>query len=284
MRNDVQAIGICRWSYPSDSRGFRRTDANQEDTRRRLYAPERLEHRLFLLKHVMLPALRHQTDPDFTLIFLMGDQLPEPWRGRLLELIGTVPQIRPVFAEEGRDQFDVCRTAIDAVRRDDVAATAQFRLDDDDAVSVHFIAKARRLFALQRPLFAQHGLLGLDFCRGFVFRADARRCGFSPVSMRFWAPGMVLFIGPQHESCVLDFHHLQIWHHMPALTWMNRPMFVRGAHHDNDSGISNLGRRSRTFRFPQHRIEPHMRKHFGIDVPRLRAAWQARKTEFLRAA
>jgi hypothetical protein len=166
----------------------------------------------------------------------------------------------------------------------DVAATAQFRLDDDDAVSVRFIEQALALFALQRPLFEQNGLLGVDFCRGFLFRMHEDRCSFAPVSMRFWAPGMMVFIGAQHSRCVLDYHHLQLWHHMPTLTWMNRPMFVRGAHGDNDSGVKNLGRRTRSFPFPEHRLARHMRRRFAIDLPALESAWAAQRTSFLRAA
>jgi hypothetical protein len=284
MKQDVQTIGICRWSYPSDSSGFRSANADIAATRRKLYAPARMEHRLFLLEHVMLPALRRQTVRDFTLILLMGDRLPTPYRARVLRLVSDVPQIRPVFAEEGQNQFDLCRRLVAAHRRPDVAATAQFRLDDDDAVSVRFIERAHGLFALQRPLFEQNGLLGVDFCRGFLFRTREDHCSFAPVSMRFWAPGMMVFIGAQHRSCVLDYHHLRLWHYMPTLTWMNRPMFVRGAHGDNDSGVGNLSRRTRSFPFPKHRLVRHMRRQFAIDLPALQTAWEARKPRFPRAA
>jgi len=49
-----------------------------------LYAHDRLEARTFLFENILLPGLRAQTDPDFTLLLLMGEDFPEPWRSRIL--------------------------------------------------------------------------------------------------------------------------------------------------------------------------------------------------------
>ena len=45
----VQALGITRWSYPGRGSGFRKLDDDLAVLRAKLYAPNRLEHRLFLL-------------------------------------------------------------------------------------------------------------------------------------------------------------------------------------------------------------------------------------------
>lgn len=279
--NYVQVLGICRWSYPSDAQKFKKAAPSLDETRAKLYAPHRLEHRLFLLEHILLPCLKKQRDQDFTLVFVMGENLPEPYRSRVLGLIATVPQIRPVFAEEGHPQFDICRNAINEVVDRNAVATAQFRLDDDDAVSADFVRRTRMLFPQIRPFYQEGGLFGLDFCRGFIMESTEQDCSFRPISMRFWAPGMVIFISPDKSTCALDYHHLSLWQDMPTLVWMEKPMFLRGIHHDNDSDVSNYGRRSRSFPFNMDRLEGYMARRFGIDVPKVQQLWRAGKAQFM---
>ncbi len=273
-RTKVQVLGLCRWSYPSDSKGFRRGSTTLEDVRARLYSPARLEHRLFLLRHLVLPAIARQTDPDFKLIFLIGDALPSPWRGRILRQLAKIPQIVAVFAKEGQSQYDLARTVMSKYRDPSADVIAQFRLDDDDAVGTDFVEKTRSVFNDIEPLYKGAGLFGLDFCRGLVMRSSREGCDFTPISMRFWAPGTVIFTAPENPRSVIDFHHLRLWHEMPTLMWRDGPMFIRGAHHDNDSDIANLGRRAQGFKLDAP-LDQVLRERFALRPGRLRAAWQA---------
>ena len=276
QNNSIEVLGLIRWSYPSGGRAFRSAQGDLEAKRAKLYASERLEHRLFLLEHVVLPCVRGQTDKDFKIAMLMGDQLPDPYRKRVLDLIADVPQIKPVFAEEGQEHDQLCRDTMNAMRSPNVAASAQFRLDDDDAIGLNFVKTTRDVFADIQPMYEKHGLFGLDFCRGFIMKSTEEDCNFHPISIRFWAPGMVIFIAPENDRCMLDFHHLRLWASMPVLMWMDKPMFVRGIHHDNDSDISNHGRRSRSFRFNPKRTQRFMRNHFGINAQEIGKLWAKR--------
>ncbi len=252
-----------------------------DESRKLLYDPARLKHRLFLLEHVVLPSLRHQSDQDFTLVLVMGDNLPKATRKKVLQLIGDIPQIHPVFVEEGGQSKTVFRDAINALKDADAVATAQFRLDDDDAVGVDFVKLTREIFEMTRPMFEKSGIFGLDYSRGFVMKTMDAGCEFIPISIRLWAPGMVVFSSSKRKKCVLDYHHLRLWHYMPTLMWNDRPMFIRGAHHSNDSDIKNLGRRSRAFKFQMSNLKKYMRENFAIDVETIERIWNEQKSEFI---
>lgn len=269
----IQVLGIIRWSYPSGTKAFKSSSKDLEQTRAKLYAPERMEHRLFLLEHVVLPCVRAQSDPEFKIAMLMGDHLPQIYKDRVDSLISDVPQIVPVVAEEGQPHDDICRDTINSLREPGHVATAQFRLDDDDAVGIDFVKTTREVFQEVQPMFEKHGLFGLDYCRGFVMKTEGAECSFEPITIRFWAPGMIVFIAPENDNCVLDFHHLKLWVQMPVLMWMDKPMFLRGIHHDNDSNISNYGRRGQWFPINMKRINRLLRLNVSIDAKMIQTKW-----------
>lgn len=279
-KQSLQVLGICRWSYPSDNRGFRKTSKDLDAVRARLYTEERLNHRLFLLEHVVLPALEAQTDRDFRVVMVLGDTLPEPFRARLLSLIARVPQIEPVFSAEGERQAWVARREMIRLRDPDAEAVAEFRLDDDDAVSVDFVETTRQIFGDIRNIYDKAGLFGLDYSRGYLMRTDGAECNISPVKTRFWSPGQAVYMRPGEKRSVLDFHHLQFWHEMPTMIWVDKPMFVRGSHHDNDSNVPDYGPRMRKFEMREGQLKRSLQKRFGIDRDALCAAWAERHDGF----
>ncbi|MCR8726532.1 putative rhamnosyl transferase [Frigidibacter sp. SLM-1] len=122
----------------------------------------------------------------------------------------------------------------------------------------------------------------LSSARGF--RKTPEGCSFQPVAARFRTPGLLIYTGPKEKASVLDFHHLQLWLKMPTPIRMEKPMFVRGAHHDNDSGPGEYSRRMRRFRFRMARLPTYMRRRFGIDVEALQANRDACKAEVPDAA
>ncbi|MGB3244710.1 MAG: glycosyltransferase [Sulfitobacter sp.] len=277
----VQVLGLTRWSYPFGSKGFRRKGRSHQDQCARLYAPQRLDHRLFLLEHVLIPGLRAQKDKDFTHIFLLGEKLPEPWRSSVLALLATVPQATAVFRPEGGNHRDVCREVM--LQHVDLTSdvTAQYRLDDDDGVAVDFVGKTREMFQELSPFFEQCGRLALDYSRGFILRSTKDNISMQPVSMRLWAPGMAIYQRAESLKSALDFHHLKVWHDMPTLTWQEQPMFIRGAHHDNDSDLASFGRRTRGFEFNHRNPKRYFQKRFGLHLDAIEQTWNQRKAHFL---
>lgn len=286
---EVQVQGLCRWSYPSEPGAFQREagaeDAGLEGLRAQLYAPERLELRLFYLEHVMLPALRVQTDPDFTLHLLMGDQLPEPVKARILDLIREVPQINPVFAPEGQPHQEICRKVMLAGRREG-RVVAEFRLDDDDAVAVDFIEQARGMFVKVRRIWRNGGKLALDFNRGFVLNTSGRGLDVMPVIARYWTPGLVLYLRPHEDHSLLDFAHAQMWKRIPMLSHPRQPMFIRGAHGGNDSTVSLRPHNAELEGEDAdwNGVLDQLKERFAIDARALEHAWEAYRDRMRRAA
>src|SRR6056297_3319349 len=135
----IQALGLCRFSYPSAPGGFEDQDRSFDEVRARLYDPNRLALRFLWFEQVALPSMRAQTDPDFELVVLAGDRLPAVWRDRLEANARATPQIRPVFLEEGEVHRVACRIAMRAHRDPAADVVAEFRLDDDDAVADIFV-------------------------------------------------------------------------------------------------------------------------------------------------
>lgn len=233
-----------------------------------LYAPDRLAQRFLWFEHILLPSIRHQTDPDFTLIVLIGDDLPEPWRARMAALVAAIPQavLDPVPAGDHRL---VCHDAISRHIDPKAAAVAQFRLDDDDAVGIDFVARLRAEIPALWSLFQRSGYLALDFCKGVVLSDD----GTAPVvTLRralYWTPALAVLTKPDSGKHILDFPHHIVWRHMPTVTFPDEVMFLRGAHGGNDCAIEP-DRRSPSL--TEDRWEPLLYRRFRISLAEFAAA------------
>ena len=123
----LQVIGLCRFSYPAIG-GFQVDHDTIEERIEYLYSDERLEERFALFEAVALPSLRAQTDPNFDLIIVVGDQLPPRHLARLESLIADMPQAR-IHAEPPRPQREAMKQILNAARGDFSQPCLQFRFD-----------------------------------------------------------------------------------------------------------------------------------------------------------
>ena len=268
----LQVLGLCRWSYPSQTGAFNNTGESLEALQSELYAAGRMAVRLFFLEHLVLPSLRAQSDPDFTLVLMMGETLPEPWRSRVLELVQDVPQVKPVFLPEGQNHMAACTALMRAHRDENADVVVEFRLDDDDAVASDFVAQLRGLYRQLRPIYKANKRVAVDFCRGFLFRCeDDGGVNYLPVEARLWTPALALYLPPDHPRSLLNYPHMRTWRSMPVLSLNKKPMFVRGAHGGNDSAIKE--RKVDSFRYKLETLPSVMASDFGVDLEAFEAAW-----------
>lgn len=229
----MQVLGLCRFSYPAIG-GFRVSHDDPAERARFLYHRPRLEERFRLFESFTLPSLQAQTDPDFTFVVVTGDDLPEWAHARLTGLLARLPQAVHRAFPPGVHR-GVMQAAINGERDHHGPPSLQFRLDDDDAVSRHFVADIRTAARDVAGMLTTHRMLAIDFNHGHVARPTARGIEAAPVARSYWAPGLAMLTRAQNRLTVMNFNHSAIWKFMPTLTF-NRPhSFVRGLGDSNDS-------------------------------------------------
>ncbi|MEL7301997.1 MAG: glycosyltransferase [Pseudomonadota bacterium] len=278
----LQVLGLMRWSYPSEIDAFEAEASDLDALRAQLYAPERMEERLFFLEHVTLPCLRAQTDKNFRILLLMGDTLPEPWRIRVRALTADIPQIVPLFEPEGQKHAHVCRKVMRAHRVGSAAAVAEFRLDDDDAMAIDFVATTRRVFRQNRHMLGRNRAFCLDFSKGFALTAGQGGVEVRPVFQQHVGIAQALLYAPRHRRSILDYPHRRLWMAMPNITMPDPVKWVRGIHRTNDSGIAAGVDKLPTWPCEPDEIPMLLESEFAINWDALRAAWA--RIEARRAA
>lgn len=257
----IQIIGLCRFSVPSLG-AFQKRHDTIEARRDMLYAPARLEQRFAWFEHVTLPAIRHQTDPDFTFVVLLGEDFPEPWHARMKRLVAGIPQVRLAYAPP-EDHRAVCAHAMRAHLDPAADLVAEFRLDDDDAVAIDFVAKVRAEAPALAGPFLRAGRAAIDFTRGLVLTDAADGPVLTPRRALYWTPALAVLTSVDAEQRILDFPHHKIWTAMPTLTLPDDVMFVRGAHATNDSRIPA---EEPAWTLPRERWAPLLHRRFRIDL------------------
>lgn len=260
-----QVIGLCRFSYPALG-GFQRGQGSPAERARFLYAPARLEERFRLFQALALPAIRGQTDPDFTFLVVIGADFPQ--RPRLEALLADVPQA-VLRAYPPRPHREVMQEAIASVREPEAPRAIQFRLDDDDAVNLRFVARLREVVREAGPLLRRRPAMAIDFTRGHVVRASAAGIEAEAVARSLWAPGMAVVLRRDNRRSVMNYGHHAVWQQMPVLSLPDPDMFVRGWNPFNDSEF----RPGKDFRPLDAAGEARFRAAYGIDAEAVRRIW-----------
>lgn len=229
----MQAIGLCRFSYPALG-GFQVEHDDIEARMGYLYADDRLEERFRLFETVALPALRAQTDQDFTLIVLIGDQFPPDHKRRLNALLSDLPQAI-LHQEPPRKHREVMKELLNDSRAAPAQPCLQFRYDDDDAIAVDFIAKLRQATHDCRPLLKQNRSVAFDWNRGFVAEFGAN--GISAVEMfrQFCVASLGMYVKGNCPLTIMNFAHQKLPQFMPAVSFSDPHMWVHGHNGYNDS-------------------------------------------------
>jgi hypothetical protein len=267
----MQVIGLCRFSYPAEG-GFQVEHGSVEDRMAYLYAPARMEERFRHFEALCLPSIRAQTDPDFTFLILVGEAMPARWRDRLDALIADVPQAR-VVARPPAPHRRVCQDVFNEAR-DMAAPCLQFRHDDDDAISVDFIAALRQAAADCAPILSRFRHVGFDWNRGYVARPDAEGLCAEETVTPYWGVAQAMAVGPGVRQTILNFAHNKINRFMPTVTFTDSPMYVRG---HNDHNDSRQKAHVKPVALPRLDAEGEaaFRARFGIDADQVRRIFGA---------
>lgn len=268
----MQVIGLCRFSYPAIG-GFQIDFDSFQSKLDYLYAPARLNERFATFETITLPSLRAQTDPDFTLVVVIGETLPDTYRNRLESLLEDVPQA-VIQTHAPAQHRPIMKKIINSVRTDHSTPCLQFRMDDDDAVAVDFVQRLRHVARDVQALVARKDLLAIDFNRGFIVQPGPKGIAAAKTTIPYQTAGLAMMVPPASRLTVMNFAHHKLAERMTTVTLTDSVMMLRGHNAFNDS---RQGRSAR-----QHELtlmdetdEALMRERFNIDCDAVRAAFSA---------
>jgi hypothetical protein len=229
----MQIIGLCRFSYPALG-GFQITHDSIEDRIAYLYSDHRLTERFRLFETVALPSLRAQTDPDFTLIIVVGDQFPTRHKSHLEALIADVPQA-VLHQEPPRRHREAMKEILNDARLNPGKACLQFRFDDDDAVGIDFIEKLRRTVKDCTGLLEQNKTVAFDWNRGYLAEFSAEGISACQVFRPLFVAALGMYVKGNCPLTIMNFAHEKMAQFMPVISLSDPDMWVRSHSDYNDS-------------------------------------------------
>jgi hypothetical protein len=259
----MQAIGICRFSYPGDG-GFQVAHETLQDRIDYLYEPARMEERFATFETMMLPPLFAQTDDDFTLLVIIGDSLPAPYRERLEVAVAKMPQAA-IKAYPPGPHRKVMQDAINTVRRPDNAPCLQFRMDDDDAVACCYIERLRGAAADLRDMAAKQRHIAIDFNQGFVARPSPDGLSVTPTNAPYTTAALAIMFRPNVRLSVMNFAHAKVGQKMPTVTFTGEDMLIRG-HNDHNDSRQGQGIRAPSLTALDDAGKSHFKAIYNIDA------------------
>ncbi len=203
-----------------------------------LFDTERLAKRAYFLEKIALASLAAQTDPDFKLVVLSSDQLPDPQKRFLKEVCNDMlghKRVRVLFRGQGRAGNIFRRFQHNRLNSDPF--TTQIVLDDDDAVSSDFVETLR-----PEAEFAKSTFSGSD-SYSFVSQAQGVSAVFTDGALEFahkTTPfvnlGLALVAPTLTKRNPFLVAHKNIDQRHPArVNYGPTPYYLRAVHDCNDS-------------------------------------------------
>lgn len=195
----MKIFGHCRFSF------FGQTDTGKhvqsfEDAQRLLWNPDRMAVRFHLFEQMMLPSIRHQTDPDFTFVVVTSHDMPDIYQARLDAATAGMQNLR-ILRAETRDIGHALKPVMVEASNDRRDPAVHFRIDDDDALSADYVARLRSTASGQRAstlISFSKGVLG--FTDGDV----ARHRAFSKTAI---AIGLAIVKAPADTRSIFQIQH-----------------------------------------------------------------------------
>ena len=86
----IKTIGVLRFSVLTPTFNAERFDS-LEQAARHVFSEDRMALRFRFFEKLCLPSLARQSDPDFGMVILTSDRMPERYLERLLGLVEPLP-------------------------------------------------------------------------------------------------------------------------------------------------------------------------------------------------
>ena len=232
-----------------------------------------MEERFATFETMTLPPLRAQTDPDFTFVVVIGDSLPAQYRARLKAVLADMPQA-VIQSHPPEQHRPVMKRIINSVRRMDNTPCLQFRMDDDDAVAVDFIARLREAAGDVRDLAARRDVLGIDFNRGYIVRPGPQGIAAIETSAPYQTAALAMMVSPTSRHTIMNFAHNKLPEKMTTVTLTDSIMMLRG-HNDYNDSRQGPSAKPHKLTLLDEAGEAVLRDRFAIDCDAVRRAFSA---------
>lgn len=263
----LNTIGLVRFSVLTPTYYSERFDT-LEETAAHIFSPERMALRFHLFEKLCLPSLVRQTDPDFTMIVLTAESMPEQYLERLLDLLEPLPNIhcRPVGTQ---NHYKLLQGAYNSVPKEDFTHRILFRLDDDDAVDIDFVKRTKRLANGILKLQPKRTPFVIAYNRGFYVRTTGGEpevfdaCERAPLST-----GTTLVAPVHHGANPYRHNHRHFPQYFNTYQDISVPSFIRTIHGDNKSNPAQMGL---THKMEPDAIARDLETHFQVSLDHLRA-------------
>jgi hypothetical protein len=263
----AKTIGLLRFSVLTPTYYSERFKT-LEETAAHIFDDDRMALRFHIFEALCLPSLTRQSDPDFDMVVLTAEAMPARWLNRLRGLIDPLPNIH-LRAVGTENHYRLLQDGYDAIPTDGMTHRIAFRLDDDDALDMEYVARTKRLsqglLALQGPEIP----FVIAHNRGFYVQATVDgndvfdACERAPLST-----GTVLVAPLGHGPNPYRFVHRKLAQHYNTYSDITVPAFIRTIHGDNKSNPTQMGI---TRKMKQPDIDRELRTHFGVTLDQMKA-------------
>lgn len=241
----------------------------------RLYDETRMARRFFRFENLTLPSLIHQTDGDFRTVIMSSQVMPDRYKERLSAVAARLPGSVVEFSHHQRGDLAFHKFMVEASGYKGRGTSVHFRLDDDDAVSVDYIARLR---VTSRPLPPS---THITFPTGILLFpvSNTEAIGTTMTQQRLLtAIGLATVNGGSFQKNPFQMMHGNVWTRWPVVSDPRFVSHIRTQHFENDTAmhqnrILTLLRRERASRRGERHaqaIDRRLKESFPwIDRPTL---------------
>lgn len=230
----VQVGGLIRFSVPVEG-GFQKNPESREDKLAKLFDPARMEQRFAYFESLCLNALKRQSNPNFRVAIVIGEDMPEPYKRRLEALLEDLPQAR-LIEKPIMPHRRMVQEAFDEIFDKNTPLRFWFRFDDDDALATDYIEQVWNKIPQLLTIYGGLDPVCLSFSQGLTLigPADERQLVVaherSPLGL-----GLGVLGPAEAHPLVMRYNHMRIHTHLRTLIDPVPVMMLRSIHTSNDS-------------------------------------------------
>ncbi|MEP4309396.1 MAG: glycosyltransferase, partial [Lentilitoribacter sp.] len=227
MSQLFKTIGVMRFSVLTPTYYNEKFDS-LEKIAAHIYSDSRMALRFHIFEKLVLPSLAKQSDPDFNLVILSGQAMPEKHKKRLNDLIAPYTNMRVDYVDT-EDHYQLLKKGFQSVPLEGATQRLMFRLDDDDAVGIMFIERLKVIAEGLTNLMGDKVPQVIAFNRGFHVRIEPEgenevfdTCERFPLST-----GMALLAPAEYPNNPYRYNHRNSGQHFNTYSDIEHPMYIR---------------------------------------------------------